>query len=429
MTANVNLTTGFTNVLGDFSYTNSASGQLQVHLGGNAALNVGGSVNVLAGTMVGMAGTGTTPINVAKNLNVSGGATLALNLTSAGSSGVNVSGNVTNAGTISAVSSTVISVIHFAKGSGTQTYFGSGTVTGPVAWTVDSGSTLDLGTSVITDSNGAFTNSIGGGMKTAHANGFAGNIIITTNSLSTGGNYTYKATSGNQSGDTLLPATVNSLTIANSGGGKVILNQNETVTNLTVASGANLDFNGKTISTPNAPSLSGALTMEVTRTGVNTFTGSTFTQTAGTLTYGGTLSVTLSSGTLAGGDTIPLFSATSGNYGGGFTSVTPPSQSGLTANNSQLTGGTGGNISYSSGVTSQPTISSVNIDGSGNLIVSGINGTASSTYSVLTSTNVAAPLSTWVTNMTGTFSGNSRFTNSIPINLNTRQSFFIIKQP
>ena len=84
--------------------------------------------------------------------------------------------------------------------------------------------------------------------------------------------------------------------------------------------------------------------MQVSKTGPNTFTGSKLTQTAGTLTYAGTLTNVLSSGTLASGDSIPLFNAPA--YGGGFSSVTAPTQAGLTANASQLTGGTGGNISY-----------------------------------------------------------------------------------
>ncbi len=427
MTANVTFGTAFTNVQGDFSY-NGGSGTLNIRGTGKGTLTVGGNINVQAGTLACCTTNNGPVVWVTNNLNITSGATFALSSgtpSAAPNSTVNLLGNLSNAGTISATASTALQSIHFAKGSGTQIYTGSGIVSGPVSWTVDSGSTADLGTNVIAGT-GTFTNSAGGGLKTANASGFAGNITLATVGLSTGGNYTYKATSGNQSGDTLLPTTVNSLTIANSGGGKVILNQNETATNLTVSSGANLDFNGKTITTPNAPSLVGALTMEVVNT-AGTFTGSKLTQSAGKLTYAGTLTVTTTGDSLADGNSIPLFSSPA--YAGGFTSVTPPSQSGLTANTSQLTGGTGGNISYSTGGTSQPTISSVHLDGSGNLIISGINGTASGTYSVLTSTNVAAPLSTWVTNMTGTFSGNSGFTNSVPISSSTRQSFFIIKQP
>ena len=242
----------------------------------------------------------------------------------------------------------------------------------------------------------------------------------------------YAGTNAQTAASTEFPGTVGAcppnVEIANTNGVKLNTAKNMAGT-LTLDANTTLDFNLQTMIVSNTSlSSSSALIMEVTNA-AGTITGSKLTQTAGTLTYAGTLTVTATGDALANGNIIPLFSATSGNYGGGFTSVTPPSQSGLTANTSQLTGGTGGNISYSSGVTSQPAISSVHTDGSGNLIISGTNGTASGTYSVLTSTNVAAPLSTWVTNMTGTFSGNNGFTNTIPINSNTRQSFFIIKQP
>jgi hypothetical protein len=114
---------------------------------------------------------------------------------------------------------------------------------------------------------------------------------------------------------------------------------------LTVDASTTLDFNSKTITTPNAPSLGGALTMAVTKTAPNTFTGSKLTQTAGTLTYGGTLTASLVSGSLATGDQIPLFSAPA--YAGALTvSSAPAAPTGLTRSLAQLTGGTGGSITY-----------------------------------------------------------------------------------
>ena len=80
-------------------------------------------------------------------------------------------------------------------------------------------------------------------------------------------------------------------------------------------------------------------------------------------------------------------------------------------------------------VASSPAvISSVQMN-NGNLIIQGTNGSASGTYSVLTSTNLAAPLSTWTTNTTGTFSGSGGFSNSIPVSGTAPQEFFNIKQP
>jgi hypothetical protein len=71
-----------------------------------------------------------------------------------------------------------------------------------------------------------------------------------------------------------------------------------------------------------APVLNGALTMEVNKTGANAFTGSKLAQSAGTLTYGGTLTVTASGQALAGGDVIDLFDA--GGFSGSFGTPTLP---------------------------------------------------------------------------------------------------------
>jgi hypothetical protein len=66
---------------------------------------------------------------------------------------------------------------------------------------------------------------------TAKATGLAGNLTIPTNdvSLSTSGNYTYDGAVA-QSGDTLLPAAVASLTLSNNLG--LVLNQATTATNM-----------------------------------------------------------------------------------------------------------------------------------------------------------------------------------------------------
>ena len=100
---------------------------------------------------------------------------------------------------------------------------------------------------------------------------------------------------------------------------------------LNVSSGTTLDFSSKTITAASAPTLNGALLMQVARTGANTFTGSQLIQTAGTLTYGGTLTVTNTGSAVALGESIPLFNST-GGYAGSFGSVAfSPLVSGLSA--------------------------------------------------------------------------------------------------
>ena len=170
-------------------------------------------------------------------------------------------------------------------------------VTGPAnaKFTLDAGGTLG-----ITDPNGITTS------------GATGNIrVSSTRTFSTAGNYIYYGTAAQATGDG-LPATVNNLTINNSGGGSVILNQSETVDGeLEVSSGAQLDFNRKTVTAAAVLlSSSGALKMEVAQSGDS----SKLTQSSGTLNFDGTLTVTTSD-SLSSGSTYMLFNAgTTGSF-------------------------------------------------------------------------------------------------------------------
>jgi hypothetical protein len=198
----------------------------------------------------------------------------------------------------------------------------------------------------------------GGGAKTLAANttvngtltlGGTASLALNAFTLTYGGSATlkYAGTAQQTTAASEFPASggAPNLEIANAAGVK--LDAGKTITGtLTVNAGANLDFNTNVL-TVGATSLSGSgsLTLQVNKTGPNTFTGSKLTQTAGTLSYGGTLTVTASGSALQSGDVIPIF-VSSGGFGGGFSSVSPPAQTGLSANTSQFTGGTGGNISY-----------------------------------------------------------------------------------
>jgi hypothetical protein len=71
----------------------------------------------------------------------------------------------------------------------------------------------------------------------------------------------------------------------------------------------------------------------------------------------------------------------------------------------------------------RPTISG------GNIILVGAGGTPGSGYTVLTSTNVAAPVATWTTNTTSTFSVSGGFSNSIPLTPGESQRYYLIRTP
>jgi autotransporter-associated beta strand protein len=138
------------------------------------------------------------------------------------------------------------------------------------------------------------------------------------------------------------------------------------------------------------------------------------------VSYNGTLVVTNMSGTnLVAGSTFKLFNcATAGT--GNFTSVTIlPSGSGtFNPANGVLT------ITATTSIINPPVVSN------GNLILTGNGGApAGSSYSVLTTTNLALPLADWTTNATGTLDNSGMFSNSIPINVTDKARFFRVKAP
>jgi hypothetical protein len=77
-----------------------------------------------------------------------------------------------------------------------------------------------------------------------------------------------------------------------------------------------------------------------------------------------------------------------------------------------------------------PTFAAPVVSG-GNLILTGSGGAPSASYSVVTSTNVAFPLSTWtpVAGQNGNFAANGHFTNTIPVNHSDSKRFYGIRSP
>lgn len=127
---------------------------------------------------------------------------------------------------------------------------------------------------------------------------------------------------------------------------------------------------------------------------------------AGSLTYGGTLTVTNAGAALVVGDSFKLFNAA--GIAGNFTTTNLPSSA--TWNWNPATGTltvltivpTGPGI-----FTNQPGITSFNLSGS-NIVVSGTNGQSGDAYYLLQSTNIGLSLSQWptvATNVLGSVSG------------------------
>jgi len=64
----------------------------------------------------------------------------------------------------------------------------------------------------------------------------------------------------------------------------------------------------------------------------------------------------------------------------------------------------------------------------GNLILSGAGGTANSGYTLLTATNLSAPIN-WTTGGSGTLDVTGAFSNAIPVSATNPASFFRVRMP
>ncbi len=177
--------------------------------------------------------------------------------------------------------------IVFSK-SGTQTYTSGGTLSGTINFTVNSGSTLQMGTgaapAVISNgSSGAFTLSSGATLGVTSAAGITttgttGNIQLTgTRTYTSGTSYIYNGAGAQATGNG-LPATVNNFIINNAG--VVTPSQALAVTGtLTLISG-NFDASSKSLTINSGASVSGGSASSYVITGDGVTTTGTLTRTS-----------------------------------------------------------------------------------------------------------------------------------------------------
>lgn len=165
--------------------------------------------------------------------------------------------------------------------------------------------------------------------------------------------------------------------------------------------------------------LGGALILEVTRNGgVPT---SDLLAVTGNLACGGTVNVVLTgTNALVFNDTFHVLSW--GTRSGSFGSINLPA--GYLWDVSQLT--VNGTIRVIG--RTPPVVNPYTVSG-GKLVLTGIGGPPGASYTWLTSTNLAAPLASWKTNLTGVFDSNSGFSNAFPINVSEPARFFLMRTP
>jgi hypothetical protein len=202
------------------------SGTCTIVSTGTAQLRFNNST-VIGGDFIHSGGSTRVASNSARSMTVSGGfllsgGTFTLSYGS-GTGTIQIGGDFTMSGGTITESNSGSGAIVFNK-AGTQVFSKSGgTISNTINFTVNSGSTLDLGTSILGGSTGTFTLSSGAALKTANTDGIAasgttGSIQVTgTRSYSTGAGYIYNG-AGAQVTGTGLPATIANLTIDNAAG-------------------------------------------------------------------------------------------------------------------------------------------------------------------------------------------------------------------
>jgi autotransporter-associated beta strand protein len=147
------------------------------------------------------------------------------------------------------------------------------------------------------------------------------------------------------------------------------------------------------------------------------------------ITYGGTLRVTNINGTLAANQTFKLFSAA--NYAGTFAAtILPALNAGLDWNTNNLA--VNGTLTVIStgplGPNTNAAILSVKLTGT-DFVIHGTNNNGGQNfhYAVLSSTNLALPLTNWTSLVTNSFNADGTFDYTNPIVPGTPQQFFDTK--
>jgi hypothetical protein len=204
------------------------TGGTVVLITGAANLTVNGidTVNISAGSLIFRTNVsnGTITMNVANAFIVSGGTVDMSQRNNAGSFGtVNLAGDFRHTGGTITETNAAYGIFVF-NGSSIQTFQSGGTVSNDIRYTVNSGATLALGTSVMSGSQ--FTLSSGGGLIIGSTGGIAsagatGNIQTTTRTYSSSANYIYNGSAAQVTGiftTTPTASTLNLLSVDNASG-------------------------------------------------------------------------------------------------------------------------------------------------------------------------------------------------------------------
>jgi len=150
--------------------------------------------------------------------------------------------------------------------------------------------------------------------------------------------------------------------------------------------------------------LSGTLNMDINR--ASALNSDRIVNSNGTNNFGGVLNVNNLGAPLQAGDTFTLFTGLA--YNGAFTATNLPALTGnLTWNNTLAINGKISVVGPSTAPTVPPYITSFSLLNGTNVVLGGTNGQSGATYYLLSSTNIASPLTQWKTIGTNVGGGNA----------------------
>ena len=176
-----------------------------------------------------------------------------------------------------------------------------------------------------------------------------------------------------------------------------------------------------TLTATNAITLGGTTWMKLNR--ASTPNSDKLVSTLSTITYGGALVVTNLGVALHVGDTFDLFDG-AGLNGGIFSATNLPNY--YTWDTSQL--GVNGTVSITA-LLPLPSITTVDFStlSGGSITLNAINGAPNGPVTVLSSTNLALPVSSWTAVTTTTFDGNGNLNLPVTVDPALPQSYYLLK--
>lgn len=362
------INSGSTVDLGSSQWIREQSGGT-LSLNGTAKLILGNNLSVRSSSNTGIRVTGsnfpggfsTMSISSSSTIEYNGGNSITQTVYSTPTYGNLILSNIDGTGTANKISTGIVSVDADMTVNDKTTFTPGTTVyINNSNATVNSGGTWVCGTNIVTG-GGSFNLASGGNLTMAStagitASGATGNIQTDSRDFSTGGNYTYNASSAQAAGSG-LPTTVNNLTISNSSGVTMYAaSADYTVAGtLNLASGP-LVINGNTLIINNLQRTSGTLTGSSTSS-----VGITGTNIPLFFTSGGRTLKNLSLYTNASADLQTTLDITAGSNAGSIAVG-----SGATLN-------TYGYITLKSDANGTARVAEIPVDGSGNAL-GNING-------------------------------------------------------